>query len=412
VPTGAFGRPPGVTGSAGHCQSARLAAVQTPVIPVVGRWIAESPGTISLGQGVVSYGPPDEAVDAARRFGSSLADHRYGPVEGLPALVEAIEAKLAEENGIQVRGVSRVVVTAGGNLAFLNAILAITDPGDEVVLPVPYYFNHDMAIVMAGGRAVPVPTLADYQLDPGRLADAVTSRTRAIVTVSPNNPTGAVYSEASLRAVNALCAERGLFHIHDEAYEYFTYDSARHFSPGSIDGAAAHTISLYSLSKAYGMASWRMGYMVIPEALDSAVSKIQDTALICPPAVSQHAALAALGVGRAYTAAPVRELAALRKSIFAALADPGVPCDVTPVGGAFYYLVQVRAAVDPLTLTERLIRTHRVAVIPGSAFGDGGCSLRISYGALDARSVSEGIGRLVEGLRAECGSARTRERST
>ena len=109
-------------------QSQRLAAVQAPVIPIVGRWTAETPGTISLGQGMVSYEPPRRGVDAARKFGGTLTDHRYGPVEGLPALVEAVEAKLARENGIAVRPKSRVLVTAGGNLAFMNAVLAVTDP--------------------------------------------------------------------------------------------------------------------------------------------------------------------------------------------------------------------------------------------------------------------------------------------
>jgi aspartate/methionine/tyrosine aminotransferase len=388
-----------------HVQSSRLAAVQTPVIPVVGRWIAETPGTISLGQGVVSYGPPPEAVEAARRFGSTLADHRYGPVEGLPALVEAIDGKLARENGVRVRGSSRIVVTAGGNLAFVNAILAVTDPGDEVILPSPYYFNHEMAVVIAGGRAVPVPTQRDYQLDVQAVADAITSRTRAVVTVSPNNPTGAVYSAESLRAVNALCGDRGLFHIHDEAYEYFTYGGVAHCSPGGFDGASGHTISLYSLSKAYGMASWRIGYMVIPERLWDAVNKIQDTLLICPPAVSQHAALAALAVGRSYTSAHLSELDGLRRLILERLEEPDVPCDVPPAAGAFYYLVRVHSALDPLTLTERLIRRHQVAVIPGSAFGDtAGCSIRISYGALRPESVAEGAGRLVRGLREEAGA--------
>ena len=391
--------------SALHSQSSRLAAVQTPVIPVVGRWIAETPGTISLGQGVVSYGPPPEAIEAARRFGDALTDHRYGPVEGLPALVGAIEDKLARENGIRVRGSSRVVVTAGGNLAFVNAILAVTDPGDEVILPAPYYFNHEMAIVIAGARAVPVPTFHDYQLDVQAIADAITSRTRAVVTVSPNNPTGAVYSTESLRAVNALCRDRGLFHIHDEAYEYFTYDAVPPYSPGAIDGASGHTISLYSLSKAYGLASWRIGYMVIPELLWDAVNKIQDTLLICPPAVSQHAAMAALRIGRSYAGAYLPELNGLRRSIFEALGDPDVPCDAPAAGGAFYYLVRVHSTLDPLALTERLIRNHKVAVIPGSAFGDtAGCSIRISYGALRPESVSEGVGRLVSGLRAECGT--------
>lgn len=384
-------------------QSARLAAVQAPVIPIVARWIAETPGTISLGQGVVSYGPPAEAVEAGRRFGATLADHRYGPVEGLPALVEALERKLTAENGIAVRPDSRVFVTAGGNQAFMNAVLAITDPGDEIILPTPYYFNHEMAVVMAGARAVGVPTRSTYQLDLDRLAAAITPRTRAIVTVSPNNPTGAVYPEADLRAVNALCRERGLFHVHDEAYEYFFYGDVRPFSPGRIDGAAAHTLSLFSLSKAYGMASWRMGYMVVPQGLADAVSKIQDTLLICPPAASQHAALAAITVGRTYATDRLAGLDATRRQIYEALSDPAVPCDVPAAGGAFYYLLRAHTAMDPMTLTERLIREHQVAVIPGSAFADAApCSVRISYGALDAGTVAEGLGRLVGGLRAIC----------
>lgn len=394
-----------VTSTQAFQQSQRLADVQTPVIPIIGRWITETPGTISLGQGLVSYGPPPDALEAARRFGARPADHRYGPVEGLPALVEAIEHKLASENGIAVRPASRVVVTAGGNLAFMNAILAIADADAEVILPAPYYFNHEMAVAIAGARAVPVPTGPDWQLDLPAIQDAITPRTRAVVTVSPNNPTGAVYPEDALRAVNALCRDRGLFHVHDEAYEYFLYEGARHFSPGSIAGAADHTISLYSLSKAYGMASWRVGYMVIPDALWEAVNKIQDTLLIAAPSVSQEAATAALRVGRAYTDAHVAELDAMRRLVFEALNAPGVPCEIPPAGGAFYYFLRVPTRLDALTLCERLIREHRVAAIPGSAFGDhAGCSLRISYGALDRTLVSDGVRRLIAGLRALAGS--------
>jgi len=382
-------------------QSQRLAAVQPPVIPIVGRWTAETPGTISLGQGIVSYGPPPEVMDAVRSFGATLADHRYGPVEGLPELVSTLEAKLARENGITVRPDSRLLVTAGGNQAFVNAILAVTDPGDEVILPAPYYFNHEMAIVIAGAVPIGVRTDREYQLDLDALAAAITPRTRAIVTVSPNNPTGAVYPEAALRTVNALCRARGLFHIHDEAYEYFTYAPARHFSPGSLPGAAGHTMSLYSLSKAYGMASWRIGYMVVPGVLAEAIHKIQDTLLICPPAASQRAALAALGVGAAYPRRYLPQLDAMRHTIYEALHDPAVPCDVPAVAGAFYYLIRVHSALDSMTLVERLIREHKVAAIPGSAFADSApCSIRISYGALEPQVVEEGVGRLVRGLRA------------
>ena len=381
-------------------QSRRLAAVQTPVIPVVSRWITETPGTVSLGQGIVSYPPPPGAVAAARAFGEAPDDHRYGPVDGLPALVDALAVKLRQENRIVVEPHSRIVVTAGGNLAFMNAVLAITDPGDEIILPSPYYFNHEMAIVMAGARAVAVPTTAAYQLDLDAIAAAITPRTRAVVTVSPNNPTGVVYPADDLRRVNVLCQSRRLFHIHDEAYEYFTYDGVELLSPGAIGGAAAHTISLYSLSKAYGMASWRIGYMVIPASLWDAVNKIQDTMLICAPAISQHAAIAALGVGRAYAARHLPTLDRMRRRVWDALGG-SARWEVPAGRGAFYAFLRVRTAATSLDMTERLIREHRVAVIPGSAFGaDEGCYLRVSYGALDERTVDEGLARLVQGLNA------------
>ncbi len=381
-------------------QSERMAEVQAPIISVVSRWCAETPGTLALGQGVVWYGPPEEAMNALQRFPQKPGDHLYGAVEGEIELISIIEQKLREENGIDVAGVSRVVVTAGGNQAFMNALLAVTDPGDEVILQVPYYFNHEMAVGMAGARVVTVPTDASCQLDLEAIERAITPRTRAVVTVSPNNPTGAVYPEGPLRTVNELCRTRGLFHIHDEVYEYFTYAKTPHFSPGSIAGAAAHTISLYSLSKAYGMASWRLGYMVIPESLWGAVDKIQDTLLVCPPIVSQRVAAAALRVGRSYCEGHLERLDRMRTLIAGALSQPGVPCDVPAAHGALYYFVNVHTPLDGLTLAERLIREHRVAVIPGVAFGaSDGCRIRVSYGALAPATAEESVSRLVTGLR-------------
>ena len=392
--------------------TSRMHAVQPPIVPIVGRWIRETPGTISLGQGMVAYGPPREALERVRLFGADPDDHRYGPVEGQPELVEAVERKLTAENGIAVRPDSRVVVTAGGNMAFVNAVLAVTDPGDEVILQAPFYFNHEMAVVIAGCRPVVVPTDGSYQLQPDVIARAITPRTRAVVTISPNNPTGAVYPEAALRAVNELCAARGVLHVHDEAYEYFTYEGARHFSPGSIEGAARHTISLFSLSKAYGFASWRIGYMVLPEALFDAVNKIQDTNLICPALVSQHAALGALHAGPAYAAAHLATLARVREEVYRRLAAVADLCDVPRTHGAFYCFIRLKGRVDPVALAERLVREHRVAVIPGTAFGAADAPyLRVSYGALDADTVVEGIDRLVRGLR-KSGSTRTAARAT
>jgi aspartate/methionine/tyrosine aminotransferase len=375
-------------------------AVQDPIIPVIGDWIRQVPGTISLGQGVVHYGPPRAAIEAARAALVEPATHAYQNEAGLPPLIERVAAKLRRENGIDVAEGSRVMITAGANMAFMHAILAVTEPGDEIVLPVPYYFNHDMAIEMAGCRVVPVPTDGRYQLRLDAIRRAISNRTRAIVTVSPNNPSGAVFSGQSLREVNALCGERGLYHLADEVYEYFTYGSARHVSPGSFPNAAAHTISMYSLSKAYGFAGWRIGYMVYPEHLAAAMMKSQDTILVCPPVISQIAAAAALDVGRAYTEPHVRELAAIRDIVVGELSALAPLGEVAAADGAFYCLLNVRTGMSPLALAERLIREHRVAVIPASAFGmTRGCALRVAYGALQRETVAAGIGRLVTGLR-------------
>lgn len=312
----------------------------------------------------------------------------------------ALTAKLERENGIRVDEAQRVVVTAGGNMAFLNAILAVVDSGDEVILPLPYYFNQEMAVAMAGGRVVTVPTGEDYQLDPERIRLAITSRTRAVVTISPNNPTGAVYPESVLREINEICRDRGIFHISDEAYEYFTYDNASHFSPGSISGSAAHTISLYSLSKAFGFASWRIGYMLIPDQLAVAIGKIQDTVLICPPVVSQFAALGALEAGAEYAREKIATIAVARRAVLAKLEEIRSFCTIIPTEGAFYLLLRIQTEIGSLELVERLIREHRVAVIPGTTFGlEEGCYLRLSYGALLPAEVEEGVGRLVQGLK-------------
>src|SRR5437867_2727891 len=175
-------------------ESSRMQAVQSPVIPVVAELIRQCPGTISLGQGVVSYGPPQEAVNELTRFLCDPENHKYKPVQGLPALLSGLEEKLQTENGIHLGRDNRLLVTAGGNMAFMNAVLAITDPGDEIIVQTPYYFNHEMAVTMASCRPVLVSTDENYQLRPSAIRQAITNKSRAVVTISPNNPTGAVYS--------------------------------------------------------------------------------------------------------------------------------------------------------------------------------------------------------------------------
>jgi len=385
-------------------ESRRLQSVQTPIIPAIAKLIQTNPGTISLGQGVVNYGPPPAAEAAIARFLADPTNHKYQGTSGIPSLLEMITRKLAAENGISVGEAhgNRLMITAGGNQAFFNIVLAMLDPGDEVILPVPYYFNHEMAIAMANARPVLVPTDTNYQLDIEAIRAAITTRTRAIVTVSPNNPSGAVYPAADLRAVNALCLERGLYHVSDEAYEYFTYDGACHFSPASVPDAAGHTISLFSMSKAYGLASWRIGWMIFPSGLEPALRKIQDTIIICPPVISQYAAVGAMQAGRAFVREKIEALAMTRDTVqreLAGLEQAGLAV-VPRSSGALYFLLRLRSRLSPLAYAARLIQEHKVATIPGDAFGImQGCTLRVAYGALQPATAEEGIGRLVSGVR-------------
>ena len=360
--------------------SKRMQAVQSPVIPHVAALIRDNPGTISLGQGVVHYPPPPQAMQTLAHFGGAIAEHHYQAARGLPELREGLHQKLARENQIEVNDDQFLMVTAGSNMGFYHALLAVADPGDEIVVMSPFYFNHEMAVAMANCRAVLVATDAAYQLDLDAIEAAITARTRAIVTISPNNPTGAVYRPEDLAAVNRLCRERGLYHFADEAYEYFTYGTARHFSPGSLPHSAEHTISLFSFSKAYGLASWRVGYLVAPRHLLGALEKIQDTVLICPPVISQRAALGALAAGAAYCRGHLAGMDAVRRLCLERLGALGERVQVPAAEGAFYLLARLKTDLDAMDVVARLVREHKVCGHPRQC-------LRIERGLLFARCL-------------------------
>ena len=230
--------------------SARMQAVQQPIIPVVAE--SDPPPSRARSRWARAWCTTVRRREAADRIAGFLADpqnHKYKPVEGIRRAGRGAREETGRpKTASRWADSSRVVVTAGGNMAFFNALLAIADPGDEIILLAPYYFNHEMAVAMLNCRAVLVPLDANYQIDLAAVERAVTPRTRAIVTISPNNPTGAVYSRESLTAVNDLCREQGIYHISDEAYEYFVYDGARHFSPGSLAGRGrAHDLALLAV---------------------------------------------------------------------------------------------------------------------------------------------------------------------
>ncbi|KST64893.1 pyridoxal phosphate-dependent aminotransferase [Mastigocoleus testarum] len=377
----------------------RMQIVQSPIIPVVGELIKSSPGTISLGQGVVGYSPPVEAIELLPKFLANPNNNFYQAVEGIPSLIDILSAKLQAFNNIKISEENCIIVTAGSNMAFMNAVLAITSPGDEIILNTPYYFNHEMAIRMAGCHPVLVPTDENYQLLPNAIASSISPKTKAIVTISPNNPTGVVYSKSDLQAVNQMCGSHDIYHISDEAYEYFTYNGVEHYSPGSFSGSREYTISLYSLSKAYGFASWRIGYMVVPKHLLGEIKKVQDTILICPPVVSQYAALGALQAKKEYLQKNIGAIAQVRELVLDSLQNLEDLCTIAPANGAFYFFLKVNTSINSFELVKKLIREYQVAVIPGTTFGmDDGCYLRVAYGALQEDTARSGIERLVKGL--------------
>jgi len=374
-----------------------MRSVQMPVMGFVADLMQKNPGTVSLGQGMVHYGPPDSALNAAAEAIRSPESHRYGYVIGKSELRSACDQKLRAENRLDPG--YEVVVTAGSNMAFFASLLAVTSPGDEVILLVPYYFNHEMATLIAGCKPVLISLGESLMPDLDRIEHAITPRTRAIVTISPNNPTGIVYDPETLRAINNLCAERGIYHMTDEAYEYFTFDGAEHYSPGSVSGAHAHTISLFSMSKAYGMAGWRLGYMAVPPHILADIRKIQDTNQICPAILSQAAALAALEEGADYCTQYLKSMTNARAMVLQRLQNIKAPVTISASNGAFYFLLSVNTSLDAKSLTTRLIEEYRVAVIPGDTFGaEWGTFLRIAYGALKISTLTEALDRLVNGL--------------
>lgn len=379
----------------------KIDAVLDPVIPELNELVAKTPGTLSLAQGMVNWSPP-VAVKLAMNnalLNQESSLNRYGPVRGDPALLELITQKLMIHNGLDLAE-SMVMVTAGSNMAFHAIAQVLCDPGDEVILPLPYYFNHFMAIQLAGG--VPLPVNAGLIPNPELIEAAITKRTRAIVTISPNNPSGIVFPQTLLAAINGICAQHGLLHISDEAYEDFVFGDVPHWSPGSLPGAGNHTVSLYSFSKAYGMAGWRLGYMSAPIGWSKALAKVQDTVLICPPRFCQQAAIAALADGSDWMRQNLSQFMSRYQFLlnrFAASNDRPWRFLHQP-NGAFYCLLEVDCGCNGDTLMRQLVRDYRVATIGGCSFGfkNESSVLRISVGMLEGAELIEAFDRLEAGL--------------
>lgn len=352
---------------------------------------------ISLGQGIPFFSPPADVIKATQKSLSTPQGYQYTTDQGLFELRTIIGEKLRTEQQVIVHPENQVMVTAGANQAFMNAMLSISSPGDEIIFFTPTYFNYVMAAKLAGCKPVFAPTDSNYQPIVEKLSHLISKKTRAIVTISPNNPTGAVYSLDSLCAINQLCQNHHLYHISDEVYEYFVYEDAKHHSPLRCDNEIEHTISLFSLSKAFALSGYRIGYMVFPDHLLNDLLKVQDTIGICAPALSQIAALTAIPMGRMFVSTYLQSLKENRMLVKEKVNEITQARGVW-TKGAYYFFISLDTNRSSLMIAKRLIEEYGVIVLPGEMFDVYHPSIRLSYGNLSKERLENGLDRLITGL--------------
>ncbi len=366
---------------------------------------------IGFGAGEPDFPTPDYIVDAAIDAARQPRFHHYSPAGGLPELKRAVADKTLRDSGYAVDP-AQVLITNGGKQAVYESFAALLDPGDEVLVPTPFWTTYPEAIRLAGG--VPVEVFAGpeqgYLVTTDQLEAALTPRTKVLLFVSPSNPTGAVYSADAVQAIGEWAAERGLWVVTDEIYEHLTYDGVPFTSIATAAPALGDkVVVLNGVAKTYAMTGWRVGWMVGPKDLVKAATNLQSHATSNVANVSQMAALAA--VAGPLTAVEEMKVAfdRRRRAMVSGLNEiDGVECP-TP-HGAFYAYADVRALLGrsfagstPATSAELatlILEQVEVAVVPGEAFGPSGF-LRLSY-ALGDEDLATGVGRLQEFL----GSAR------
>ena len=360
---------------------------------------------IGFGAGEPDFPTPDYIVEAARQACTEPAMHRYTPAGGLPALREAIAAKTARDSGYQVDA-SQVLVTNGGKQALYNTFAALLNPGDEALLPAPYWTTYPESIQLAGGVPVVVPTTEDtgYRVSIADLDQAVTPNTKLLVFVSPSNPTGAVYTPAEVSAIGRWAADKGIWVVTDEIYEHLVYGDARFSSmPVEVPEIADTCVVVNGVAKTYAMTGWRVGWMIGPQDVIKAATNLQSHATSNVANVSQKAALAAV-TGDLSAVQMMREAFDRRRLTIVEMLNgiPGITCPVPE--GAFYAYPSVRAVLGrdirghvPQTSTELaevILDEVEVAVVPGEAFGTPGY-LRMSY-ALGDDDLVEGVRRIAD----------------
>jgi aspartate/methionine/tyrosine aminotransferase len=382
----------GIAESATLAVDAKAKALKAAGHPVIG-----------FGAGEPDFATPDAIVEAAVRAAHDPKNHRYTPAAGLPELREAIAAKTARDSGLQVSA-SQVLVTNGGKQAVYQAFATLLDPGDEVLLPAPYWTTYPEAIALAGGVPVQIDTdeSSGFRATVGQLEAARTARTKVLLFCSPSNPTGAVYPPDQVEAIGRWAVEHGIWVVTDEIYEHLVYGDARFSSMPVVVPELANTcVVLNGVAKTYAMTGWRVGWLIGPTDVVKAATNLQSHLSSNVANVSQHAALAAVS-GDLTAVAQMRAAFDRRRQTIVRMLNeiPGVVCPEPE--GAFYVFPSVKALLglelrdkrptSSAELAELVLDEAEVAVVPGEAFGTPGY-FRLSY-ALGDDDLVEGVHRL------------------
>jgi aspartate/methionine/tyrosine aminotransferase len=389
--------------------SARIAAIQesaTLAVDAKAKALkAAGENVIGFGAGEPDFPTPQHIVDAAVAACRDPRMHHYSPTPGLPELREAIAHKTKRDSGVDCAA-SQVVVTNGGKHAVYNTFQVLCDPGDEVLLPAPYWTSYPECITIAGGVPVVLPTTeaSGFRVSIEQLEAARTPRTKVLLFVSPSNPTGAVYSPEEVEAIGRWALEHSIWIVTDEIYEHLTYEGHSFSSmPGLLPELMDQCVILNGVAKTYAMTGWRVGWMIAPPDVTAAAINLQSHSTSNVSNIAQAAALAAVG-GDLVAVGEMRAAFARRgKMMYELLSKiPGV--SVLPPEGAFYCFPSFEGALgreiagrtpkDTLEFCELLLEEAKVAIVPGEAFGAPGYA-RLSF-ALGDDDLGEGVRRIAD----------------
>ena len=400
--------------------SRRIKRVSEPLIDTFNRraraLAAKGVDVISLGQALPGFAPPAAAIEAARKALERADTHVYAPDAGDPELQKLIAAWIARHDGIRINPATELIVTAGGNQAAMLALQCCCDAGDRVLVPAPYFMNHQMAVALVDAMPIEIPTderhgyvMTESALfGRGRRETAARveapaagtglhyafpgGKTPAVIITTPNNPTGAVVPRREIERIARECERRGMFLILDRTYAGFEFDPEP--VPARLEHLPDNVVIVGSFSKVFAMTGWRVGYLAASKDLIAQALKAQDTMIICAPTIGQVAVRAALKKHKGVPPAFMRELRRRRDYVQERVGEmPG--WSAVPAAGGFFTFVRVEGCADSVAFARDLLDRAHVLVMPGRIFGEAGEGhIRISYGVADVTTLRKAFDRI------------------